>query len=52
MQRGSKLTTIAASYLALEVTDNMVLFKTTAKLYQLFLSEVQFISKKNYFQQD
>ena len=41
-KEGSKLTTSAACYLALEVTDNMVFFKTTAKLYQMFLSTVQF----------
>ena len=40
-----KLTTSAACYLALEVTDNMVFFKTTVKLYQLFLSAVQLVCK-------
>ena len=48
-EEGSKLTTRAAFYLALEVTDNMVFFKTTAKLYQLFLSAVQFICKKIFY---
>ena len=40
-----KRATSAACYLALEVTDNMGFFKTTAKLYQLFLSAVQFVCK-------
>ena len=48
-KEGSKLTTSAACYLALEVTDNMVFFKTTAKLYQLILSAVQFVCKKIIF---
>ena len=45
----SKLTTSAACYLALEVTVNMVFFKNTAKLFQLFLSAVQFFCKKIIF---
>ena len=44
-KEGSKLGTSAACYLALEVTDNMEFFKTTAKLYQLLLSAVQFVRK-------
>ena len=44
-KEGSKLATSATCYLPLEVTDNMELFKTTAKLYQLFLSAVQFVRK-------
>ena len=46
LKEGSKLTTSAACYLALKVTDNLVIFKTTAKLYQLFLSAVQFVLQK------
>ena len=49
MKKGSKLTTSAACYLALEVTDNIAFFKTTAKLYQLFLSAFQFVCKKIIF---
>ena len=48
-KEGSKLTTSAACCLALQVTDNMVFFKTTAKLYQLFLSAVQFVCIKIIF---
>ena len=45
MEEGSKLATSVACYLALEVTDNIEIFNTTAKLYQLFLSAVQFVCK-------
>ena len=45
-KEGSKLTTSAACYLASEVTDNMIFLKTTAKLYQLFLSAVHLFAKK------
>ena len=48
-KEGSKLTTSAACYLALEVTDEMVFLMTTAKLHQLFLSAVQFDCKINFF---
>ena len=48
-KEGSKLTTSAACYLALEETDKMVFLVTTAKLHQLFLSAVQFVCKKNIF---
>ena len=49
LKERSKLTTSAACYLALEVTDNMVFFKTTAKFYHLLLSAVQFVCKKLIF---
>ena len=49
---GAKLTTNAACYLALEVTDNMVFVKTTAKFYQLFLPAAHFVRKKKNFQLD
>ena len=45
----SKLITSAGCYPALKVTDNMVFFKTTVKLCQLFLSAVQFVRKKIIF---
>ena len=48
-KEGSKLTTIAAYYLALEVTDKMVFLITTAKLHQLVLSAVQFVREKKLF---
>ena len=44
-KEGFKLSTGAAYYLALELIDNRKFFKTTMKLYQLFLSAVQFVCK-------
>ena len=40
------MTTNAACNLALEVTDNIVFHKTTAILYQFFLSSALFVCKK------
>ena len=45
-KEGSKLTTSAACYLALEVTDKMTFLMTTAKLHQSFLSAAQFVCKQ------
>ena len=36
-KEGSKFTTSAACYLGLEVTDNMVFFKTTVKISLFYL---------------
>ena len=45
-KEGSKLTTSAACYLALEVTDNMVFFQDHGEIVPVFLSAVQLFSKQ------